>query len=232
LIEVIKWYPGIKFHEGTSILNGQLRCIFHFRNELEAYKKKLEGEIPKLHLHLMLQFMKRELRREIKGYNANVETTNSIPSVEFQDLWTVFRPGEPIITGRDEREQLMLLDSMELVEGNCTYWNVSGMYLTHDGTQYGYAKKTIRINPFEGAREIKKLDIYPLKYHAKEESLKLKHTARGQKFCSLTGVHHRSYKGIATALGHELDKDQYGWVDKYPSETKMVNSPKANIMNN
>ncbi|RDW91850.1 hypothetical protein BP5796_01244 [Coleophoma crateriformis] len=95
---------------------------------------------------------------------------------------------------------------------------------THDESHFGYTKSTVKVQSFEGASEVRKLNIYPLKYHQNEEQLREKHAARGRKFCSLKGVHHQSYKGIATALGRELDRDSYGQVNAYPLETKMVNS--------
>ncbi|RDW79457.1 hypothetical protein BP6252_04095 [Coleophoma cylindrospora] len=222
---VIKKYPTVSFHGDTTILYG-LHCIFHYRHELESYRQEVRGGVPKLHLHLLLRFMRRELQREIKAYQANVETAILSPSIEFKDLWMLFRPGELVVHGRDQKEQLSMLVSMQLVgeKTDCCHWSVVTKIFTHDGNHFGYTKRTVKVQPFEGASDVRKLNIYPLKYHQNEEQLREKHAARGRKFCSLKGVHHQSYKGIATALGRELDRDSYGQVNAYPLETKMVNS--------
>ena len=46
-------------------------------------------------------------------------------------------------------------------------------------------------------KKINTLDVFPLQYHEQAEKLKDALTARGRKFISLIGIHHRNYKGIA-----------------------------------
>lgn len=99
---VVKQYPGVSFRGDTIILYDTLRCIFHYRKELEEYRKSPEDRFAKLHVHLLLRFMEKELRSSIRAYEANVGSSLANPAIEYKDLWMAFLPGESVITGQDE----------------------------------------------------------------------------------------------------------------------------------
>ncbi|KAG4415988.1 hypothetical protein IFR04_010873 [Cadophora malorum] len=88
----IEHYPGVSLRGDTIILHGPLRCIFHYRKELEGYRQKVGDRYAKLHIHLLLRFMGKELRSSIRGYEANVGASISNPAIEYKDLWMVFLP--------------------------------------------------------------------------------------------------------------------------------------------
>jgi len=229
--EVIKSYPGVSIQKGTSILYGELRCIFHYRHELDQYRKNLKDGIAKLHLDLLMRFMRRELKRELRAYESNVETTTAPPSIEFQDLWMIFKPGELVITGRDLKEQVMMLTSTALTYCEPQEWSIVGQFFTHDGRKFGGQKKSIEVKKFEGTKEIWKLNIFPLMYHEHEQAIRQKHIARGKRFCDMHGVHHKYYRGTAMALSHEFDRNQYGQLDSYALETMTVGLSRVVVRN-
>lgn len=119
LREVIRKYPGVSFSGDTIILHGKLKCIFHYRDELEKYRQESNEKAAKWHIHLILRFMAKELQHSIRSYKAHVETVPSNPSIEFGDLWMVFVPGELMITGQYETRQIMLLQSVVLLKDSC-----------------------------------------------------------------------------------------------------------------
>ena len=118
LREVIKKYPGVSFGGETIILNGILKSIFHYREELENYRQKSGEKSAKWHIGLLLRFMAKELQRSIRSYKAHVETLLSNPSIEFGDLWMVFVPGELMITGHDETRQIMNLQTTAFMKNS------------------------------------------------------------------------------------------------------------------
>ncbi|KFY16465.1 hypothetical protein V492_01308 [Pseudogymnoascus sp. VKM F-4246] len=211
LREVIKEYPGVSLSGDLLILHGILKCIFHYRKELESYRQTVQDRIAKLHIHLLLRFMEKELKTEIRGYEANVATSPSSPAIEFNDLWMVFLPGESVITGQDEMNQMMSLVSTTPVKTDCgTIWRVTGKCFTHDGKHFGYSHKHISIQPYEGTKTIRSFSILPLRYFGDDveiDRVRRQHIARGKKFCSLKGNHHRSYKGRAHMVGKEYERD-------------------------
>jgi hypothetical protein len=120
LREVIKKYPGVSFSGETIILHGQLKCIFHYRDELEKYRQNSTEKAAKWHVHLILRFMGKELQRSVRSYKAHVETVPSNPSIEFGDLWMAFVPGELMITGQGEARQILRLQStIFMKDPNC-----------------------------------------------------------------------------------------------------------------
>ncbi|PVH72338.1 P-loop containing nucleoside triphosphate hydrolase protein [Cadophora sp. DSE1049] len=211
---VVKQYPGVSFRGDTIILHGILRCIFHYRKELEEYRQKIGDRYAKLHVHLLLRFMEKELRSSIRGYEANVGTSIPSPAIEYKDLWMVFLPGESVVTGQDEMNQMLSLVSTNLIEANCgSFWRITGRCFTHDGTRFGYAHKHINIQPYEGTKTIRDFPILPLRYYDTEtviQRLQQMHISRGKKFCSLKGHHYRSYTGRAFAVSDKWDEREDG----------------------
>ncbi|KAF9030366.1 hypothetical protein BDZ89DRAFT_1132477 [Hymenopellis radicata] len=53
------------------------------------------------------------------------------------------------------------------------------------------------VEPFQGTVRIDSLDAYPLRYHLNAEEVKCDVLARGQKWVSRRGVHHKQFDGIA-----------------------------------
>lgn len=211
LREVIKEYPGVSFCGDLLILHGTLKCVFHYRKELESYRQTVQDRIAKLHIHLLLRFMEKNLKTEIRSYEANVATSPSSPAIEFKDLWMVFLPGEPVITGQDEMNQILSLVSTKLVKTNGnTVWMVIGKCFTHDGKDFGYLHKHINIEPYQGTKTITSLPILPLRYYGDDAEIgrvRRQHIARGKKFCSLKGNHHRFYNGRAYMVGKEWEEN-------------------------
>ena len=222
LQKVVKEYPSVNLGGDVIIIEGQVKCLFHYRKELAAYADDLEDQAARLHVLLALHFMERELRQPIKVYEAMVESATISPSTVFQCMWMIFRPGELVVTGTGEKTQVLQLVDTVLSPCQPPKWVVFGRMLTHDGTSFGHADRTWEVNGFEGSKPIRELQIFPLKNHENKEIIVDKLIARGKKFCSLKGSHHKFYKGIAFALGRERNRNQYGQIDAFPLETVMV----------
>ena len=219
---VIKEYPAVSLGGDRIIIQGEVKCIFHYRKELAAYADDLGDQVARSHVLLALRFMERELRQSIKVYKATVESATISPSTVFRDMWMIFRPGELVVTGHDEKTQV--LQVVETIISPCQppKWVVVSRMLTYDGKSFGYADQVWEVGCFEGSKPICELPIFPLKYHEDREELVEKLVTRGRKFCGLKGSHHRSYKGIAFALGRERNRNQFGQMDAFPLETVMV----------
>ena len=217
---VIKAYPSVSF-EGESIILQETACIFHYRQELATYRDKLADKVSGLDISLLLRYMESELRNGTKLYRAHVETA-STPSITFSNLWMIFRPGELVVTGKGAEDQIMVLEETSLSCGENPSWSVTGWIVTHDGTSFGKARRSKKVDMFAGPKDITKLSILPLKYHPDEKALQKKHITRGKKFCDLRGSHHMYYEGLAQALGAQLDRNIWGQLNEYPLETAMV----------
>ena len=222
LRETVLEYPGTNLQADPIILTGTLKCVFHYRQELSKYRERLHDPVAKLHVSLLLRFMERELRRGIRSYKANVEGSPDCPTTEFSNLWMVFKPGEYVITGRNDTQRILQLQRTWYSCGQDPKWHIIARALNHDGESYGYVEHDVKVSSFQDARLVSKLSVYPLKYCKTAELARQTLVNRGKRFCSLVGCHYRSYHGIAKALGEKRDVDQYGQVDLFPTETSMV----------
>ena len=222
LRETISEYPGTNLQANPIILTGTLKCIFHYRQELAKYREHLQDPVAKLHLSLLLRFMGRELQRAIRSYKANVEGSPENPTTDFTNLWMVFKPGDYVITGRNDTQRILQLQRTWYSCGSDPKWHIIARALNHDGETYGYVEYDIKVSSFQDSRLVSKLSVYPLKYCKTAEVARQALVDRGKKFHSLVGCHYRSYHGIAKALGEKRDVDQYGQVDEFPTETTMV----------
>ena len=81
-----------------------------------------------------------------------------------------------------------------------------------DGARYGPIDKKKIIRPYVGHREINKLSVYPVRFHADQEDLLARMKKRGLAFVDSFG--HRSYEGPSMAragveAGEDIESDVY-----------------------
>ena len=67
------------------------RCLFHYRSELEAHASMRQDQEARNHVAFCLRYIAKYLRREIFGYQNNMQDKEVIPGIEFQDLWMAFK---------------------------------------------------------------------------------------------------------------------------------------------
>jgi hypothetical protein len=74
-------------------------------------------------------------------------------------------------------------------------WHITCVGTGYDGVKFGKVFEFLKINQFEGAREITSLKAYPLRYHPQETRIRHQLLERGKRFLELRGRQHMSYKG-------------------------------------
>jgi hypothetical protein len=74
-------------------------------------------------------------------------------------------------------------------------WQLTCVGTGYDGVNFGKVFEFLKINQFEGTREITTLKVYPLKYHPQESKIRHQLLERGKRFLELRGRQHMSYKG-------------------------------------
>ena len=70
-------------------------------------------------------------------------------------------------------------------------------YLDFNGKLLGEVISNLLIPEFRGAKPIKSLEAFPLKYHQEMAKVKTELIERGRRFASLKGIHHTAYQGLA-----------------------------------
>ncbi|KND91654.1 ATPase family AAA domain-containing protein 3B [Tolypocladium ophioglossoides CBS 100239] len=122
--------------------------------------------------------------------------------ITFDLLWALWKPNTLAYAttyGSAEDPRAFKVDmayhQSTIMRGD--FYFIEGKYLEYDGKKFGYGSLGEEIPEFQGARKITSLPCYPLKYHKEQARVQQELIERGKKFVALSGVHYRSYSGIA-----------------------------------
>lgn len=197
LRKTISRYPGLNLDSEEISFRGLPKCFFHYRKELNAYGTTVQDPTAVQHLVFALQYMYNTLHDEMSSYYSFMESPSVTPGLEYSNLWMAFRPGDLLYTRANGVNRVLRFKEMDSMEE--FLWVYADM-LTFDGTHFGFKTERFKIAQYTGYSELRKLPIFPLKYHSNSDSIARISRARGRTFASLTGVHHRNYDGIAAVL--------------------------------
>ncbi|KAF2245853.1 hypothetical protein BU26DRAFT_577252 [Trematosphaeria pertusa] len=111
---VIKEYPGLTFDTGKILIRDELRCIFHYREELRDYGLRLSDQTAAQHLIFFLNYMYNSLTREISSFYTFMESPTAAPGIEHEFLWMAFKPGSFILHSRKGIQRILRFSSMKL----------------------------------------------------------------------------------------------------------------------
>lgn len=184
------------------------------RNHLKALRKaKPAGDTKKARKKNKerLKDKRKHLKVIIKYLDHDFESTKEslYPMLDsglitFDLLWALWKPNTLAYTttyGSTEDPRVFKVEMAQLhrsiIRGEFYY--VNGKYFEFDGKRFGYGNTSVEMEAFQGAKKITSLSCYPLQYHQNEEKLRCDLIERGKKFVSLSGVHYKSYQGIAFA---------------------------------
>ena len=70
-------------------------------------------------------------------------------------------------------------------ENKTQYFELKGLIITHDGTEFGWGNIVIEIDLFEGARRLDSLDAFPLNYSTDCEAVSDKLVTRARRYISI-----------------------------------------------
>jgi hypothetical protein len=215
----INEYPGMSFETGKIIIRDKPECVFHYRNELREYGLSLDDQVAVEHLVFLLNYMYRTLESEISSYYTFMESPSIAPGIAYKNLWMAFRPGDLIYTKVGSTEKVVRLKrTTELLFS----WILYTEEIQYNGTDYGHRETTFSIRIYDGYKPLEELSAYPLQYHRRKEAVTNALIARGKKFLSLQGVHHRFYEGLADSLSPFRINSMEGEEDEYSIQSIMV----------
>lgn len=72
-------------------------------------------------------------------------------------------------------------------------------FIDYDGEKFGPVIKQFKIKSYQGEKEIRSLEVYPLKYANNASELLSQLRTRGLKFCEFKSPQHRYYAGLSLA---------------------------------
>ncbi|PNP83567.1 hypothetical protein FNYG_03130 [Fusarium nygamai] len=214
LQDVIGNAEGISLVDETPKMNPEVLFLYleDLRDHLKALRKaKPAGKSKKSRKKnkSLLKEKKQHLKILIKYLDHDFESTKEslYPMLKnglitFELLWALWKPDTLVYAttyGNASEPRVFKVESAHLHHSvmRGSYYHIEGKYMEFDGKRFGYGNTSVEIDGFQGAKKIKSLPCYPLEYHHNEQKLRLDLIERGKKFASLSGVHYKSYKGIA-----------------------------------
>ncbi|RGP80187.1 hypothetical protein FLONG3_1721 [Fusarium longipes] len=165
----------------------------------ENNEERLEDK--KKQLEVLVEY----LDHDFKSTKRNLHSMLKNGLITFNLLWALWKPNMLAYTttyGHDQEPRILKVEMAELRRGTVKgqYYYVCGKFFGFDGKRFGYGHTKTYIEEFQGARKITSLSIYPIQYHKNEVKLRRDLIERGKKFVSLSGVHYKSYQGIASQV--------------------------------
>ncbi|KAM0236194.1 hypothetical protein ACHAPO_005419 [Fusarium lateritium] len=214
LQDVIGNVEGVSLVDEVPKISPNLLFLYleDMRNHLKALRKaKPAGETKKArkrnqerlkdkrkHLKVLIKYLDHDYERTKESLYPMLESG----LITFDLLWALWKPNTLAYTttyGSTQEPRVFKVEMAQLhrsiMKGEFYY--VDGKYFEFDGKRFGYGNMAVEMEEFQGAKKITSLSCYPLQYHQKEEKLRRDLIERGKKFVSLSGVHYKSYQGIA-----------------------------------
>lgn len=122
-------------------------CLFHYRDELFLYGYDLQDTEGQMHVSFLLQHTQQILSSSIYAYYASVDyavVTLAPPSLDFANLWMVFKPGDIVIVSEKATTKSWISFEFKSMDLSCRCdlsicekthnWKVSGRSLDFNGS--------------------------------------------------------------------------------------------------
>ncbi|PHH80034.1 hypothetical protein CDD82_2018 [Ophiocordyceps australis] len=214
LQDVIGNVRGANLVDETPKLDPNLLFLYldDFRAHLKALRKaKPAGDDKKERKknQIRLKNKRKQLKVLIQYLDSDYAKTKEClyPMLEsgvitFDLLWALWKPNTLVfgnLYGSSDDHRVFRVDlayhQNNIIRGEC--YIIEGKYLEYDGKKFGFGSFAEEMGEFQGARKITSLPCYPLRYHRDEARIRQNLIDRGKKFVALSGVHYKSYSGIA-----------------------------------
>lgn len=184
LRSVVAYYPGVSLWHDEAEIREPFCIIAHHLDALKSHQASLccatgtpactetceKLSVPQAVEHLSMLFKhiegiyKGRLEQEKERYKRGLCT--------FHMLWYLYKPGETVYVRDDQGDLSALIIQKVEVDPSILYDSVGGRaaivvslwHLDYNGQEVGRCSKVVRIDPFQGEKEIMTLDLFPCKY--------------------------------------------------------------------
>jgi len=190
----LKDYPGIATALDRVELEAPFEPLLHRWEALDTGLKEDNDLKARNHFNLFRQIVEPVLAPHLRAA-AECKDHGVIP---FESVWTIFPPGSLVTWEADGQSNVGRMEEAS------NAWTMSGpvYQVTCDqvdwnGEVFGFTKKTIKIQSYEGTRPVTELSILPVDLKPNAAELKKAHIQRGRAFEALHGYHFKAYEGPA-----------------------------------
>ena len=185
-------------------MESPFQMLYHSWDDLVEYRETVENDVTRMHLSLLLEFMRTEIGKDREQCLGMVRKKQ----ITFARLWKIFRPGSMIYTETFDQPWLLRVRKVAYEENSAIgkYMEVHCLYTDYnDDGNVGEAEHVIRIvqkRRFGGEQPsaITDLDVYPAEFVPDLERLMRRLSNRGERLLGLQGVLVKGYDGLAAYL--------------------------------
>ncbi|KAI3340593.1 P-loop containing nucleoside triphosphate hydrolase protein [Ustulina deusta] len=178
LAAVVGYYPGTSFTGDEVKIGAPYSVLVHNRAALLRYKTSQPeahdeeyASTTSKHIDILIGFLEQTYGQQIheEGYRHS----RKVPTVTYEWLWLLLRPGEVIYTRHDSTWAPFVISRVSKkittnADGMCSYsidcWN----YMYADG-KLRRKMHTFEINPFSGEEAIHNLPVIPVRFFTGED---------------------------------------------------------------
>ena len=187
-------YPGIATALDRVELDAPFEPLLHRWVLLDAGLKEDKDLKARNHFNLFRQVVEPVLEPHLRAA-AECREHGVIP---YESVWTIFPPGSLVTWEADGQSNIGKMEEAGTAWTMCgpTY-QVACDQVDWNGEVFGFAKKTVKIQSYEGTRPVTELSIIPLDLKPNAAELKKAHIQRGRDFEALHGYHFKAYEGPA-----------------------------------
>lgn len=183
-------------HELASGSQDDLASEAEDEHEDEGQKKPESSALE--HTDLLLDM----LRSQLGDFHHVAEDLAKNKVARYDFLWTLFPPGELVFSRLFHRDCILEVEKTEYYqEKRVKTYGLHCKFVNWDGEKFGWEESVIEIPEFSGTRPIQDLEAYPVTWRRAAEDVRSNLLERGRKFVSLSGWHHKAYRGIMMVPG-------------------------------
>jgi hypothetical protein len=187
----------VKKHDPITIKSPYI-ALFYAREKIKDFAKRedLTAE-NKEHLDLLVTF----IQNQFHAIEKECDRLISAYKITFPLYWTLFQPYEEVVHFHDRYTECFLLSELDSNQSNPQNWTLRGTGWDYTSGEFGPVGRYGTVPYFEGAVEISKLSLYPLRYHKTLGSKSLKDTLvdRGRKWKASLNAAHYNYEGMTVS---------------------------------
>ncbi|KAI9664612.1 MAG: hypothetical protein M1821_006058 [Bathelium mastoideum] len=219
LRSVVHYYPGLDLRGSSTELPHPYSLLFWHQKQLEDYRQAFSpdrgdveschrGENTYEHLGLLLECLENELGESVREERARHK--RDVPVATFEMLWLLFQPGTDVYCDRykDGVTDSYVVSGMTVDKkgDHALKYTIHMWNLRFDSYQIGPNIVGMTIDPFDGEKEIGKLEVFPAEYATTEingasaASMRQELEDRGRMYYHLTVPRCMFFDGLTTSF--------------------------------
>ncbi|KAK8035739.1 hypothetical protein PG991_001812 [Apiospora marii] len=190
--DVVKFYPGQILTGTCLVIHEPYACLMHNMRAFEHILESEEDAVQVKQLEVLLKFLRPHYQRQFVA--ARNRLSSSQPTVRFDDIWVLMKPGSLAYTKWDGQWLGCVIGKSTKLpprpaDGYAQRWSIEYWFLqVHwPSDQIRFATNSAVIDQFEGEQLVTSLPVYPAEFQDANDNgqRKRKLTERGQKTCEI-----------------------------------------------